>query len=186
MKPAELFFLACALSMDAFAVALCKSLAAGGAKARQSLCCGLWFGTFQALMPLIGYLLGARFQAIIEGVDHWIAFVLLSVIGANMLKEAFGQGEAALNAAFTPSAMLPLAVATGIDALAVGVTFACLRVRILPSVLVIGLTTFFLSTLGSGAGTLLGAKWRRRSEAAGGIVLLLIGAKILLEHLFFR
>ena len=178
----ELFILAIGLSMDAFAVAICKGLSTGEPKPRHYICVGLYFGGFQALMPLIGYLLGSRFQKLIENIDHWVAFILLVLIGANMIREAFGDAEK-LNADFSVRAMLPLALATSIDALAVGVTFAFLEVRIAPAVTLIGVTTCLLSALGLWLGKRFGAKYRSRAVLAGGIVLILIGVKILLEHL---
>lgn len=186
MSVAELFVLAVGLSMDAFAVSVCKGLSAKRVKFTHMLACGLWFGAFQALLPLIGYLLGVRFQNLIESVDHWIAFALLGVIGANMLRESAGEVGGNLSAAFTPKAMLPLAVATGVDALAVGVSFAFLQVNIYPSIALIGFTTLLLSFAGVKVGEALGARWKRRAEALGGAILIGIGVKILIEHLFFR
>ena len=142
---------------------------------------GLYFGGFQALMPLAGYLLGSRFQSMIQRVDHWIAFVLLALIGANMVRESQGEAEH-LDDSFTPGTMLPLAVATSIDALAVGVTFAFLNVRIIPAAALIGVTTFALSAIGVRLGSVFGARYQARAELAGGIVLILMGVKILLEH----
>ena len=142
---------------------------------------GLYFGGFQALMPLAGYLLGSRFQSMIQRVDHWIAFVLLALIGANMVRESQGEAEH-LDDSFTPGTMLPLAVATSIDALDVGVTFAFLNVRIIPAAALIGVTTFALSAIGMRLGNVFGARYQARAELAGGIVLILMGVKILLEH----
>ena len=142
---------------------------------------GLYFGGFQALMPLAGYLLGSRFQSMIQRVDHWIAFVLLALIGANMVRESQGEVEH-LDDSFTPGTMLPLAVATSIDALAVGVTFAFLNVRIIPAAALIGVTTFALSAIGVRLGNVFGTRYQARAELAGGIVLILMGVKILLEH----
>ena len=181
----ELFILAVGLSMDAFAVSVCKGLSAGRVKFKHMLACGLWFGGFQALMPLIGYLLGVNFQHLIVKFDHWIAFVLLAIIGANMIRESFGDEEEELNSAFSPKAMLPLAVATSIDALAVGVSFAFLQVKIVPAVSLIGVTTCILSAIAVMAGGFCGMKWKKRAEFAGGVILILIGLKILIEHLFF-
>ena len=134
-------------------------------------------------MPLFGYLLGCRFQIVIERFDHWIAFILLAIIGANMIRETKGGEEDELNSSFGVSAMLPLAIATSIDALAVGVTFAFLKVSIVPAVLFIGVTTFILSAVGVKIGNVFGLKYKARAELAGGIVLVLMGTKILLEHL---
>lgn len=181
MRMYELLILAVSLSMDAFAVSVCKGLSAGRPRAGHCLLCGAWFGGFQALMPLIGWLLGARFQEAIVSIDHWIAFTLLSMIGANMVRGAGGGEE--LSCSFAPGAMLPLAVATSIDALAVGITFAFLQVEILPAVLSIGTTTFLLSALGVKVGAASGGPLRGRAEIAGGIVLIGMGAKILAEHI---
>ena len=178
----ELFVIAVGLSMDAFAVSVCKGLSVGRARAGHCLTAGVYFGGFQMLMPLAGYLLGVRFQGIIASVDHWIAFVLLGVIGANMIREAGGGGEC-LDCSFQPRAMLPLAVATSIDALAVGVTFACLEVDILPAVAFIGAATFGLCWAGVGLGARLGERFGSRAQLAGGAVLIAMGSKILLEHL---
>ena len=181
----ERLLLAVGLSMDAFAVSVCKGLSVKRVKKRNMFACGAYFGGFQALMPLLGYLLGARFQALIARVDHWIAFVLLSTIGINMIREALGPDNDALDDSFRARAMLPLAVATSIDALAVGVTFAFLQVEIVSSVCFIGAVTFVLSALGVKLGGIFGMKWKRRAELTGGAILMLIGLKILLEHLFF-
>ena len=179
----ELFLVAVGLSMDAFAVAVCKGLAAGKVKFRQMLIPGVWFGAFQALMPLSGYFLGARFEKYIVSVDHWIAFVLLAGIGANMLREALKNESGGEDAAMTVKVMLPLALATSIDALVVGITFAFLQVRILPAVCFIGVITFLLSMAGVKIGSLFGERWRRGAEIAGGVILILLGLKVLLQHL---
>ena len=181
----ELFLIALSLSMDAFAVSLCKGLSAGRPTPGQCLICGVWFGGFQALMPLIGFLLGVRFQGLISSVDHWVAFVLLGLIGLNMIREALGGGEEHLDSSFGPRAMLPLAVATSIDALAVGVTFAFLRVEIAPAVALIGVTTLVLSALGVKVGSVFGDRFQSKAELAGGVILILMGTKILLEHTVF-
>lgn len=178
----ELFIIALGLSMDAFAVAVCKGLSVRKASPRHALTAGLYFGGFQALMPLLGYFLGTQFESLIQSVDHWIAFALLGLIGANMIRESRAESEE-LNDSFGPKAMLPLAVATSIDALAVGVTFAFLQVQIAPAVSLIGVTTFALSCLGVKLGNVFGAKYKSRAEFFGGVVLILMGAKILLEHL---
>lgn len=182
MSLAELFIIAVGLSMDAFAVSVCKGLSVKKAELRNALCVGAYFGGFQALMPLIGYLLGTQFQALITSVDHWVAFVLLALIGGNMIRESFGEEEQ-LDACFTPKAMLPLAVATSIDALAMGVTFAFLRVNIVFAVIFIGVTTFALSAAGLKIGNIFGARFKTLAERFGGTVLVLMGVKILLEHL---
>ena len=179
----ELFIIAVGLSMDAFAVSICKGLSVGRVSPRHALICGVWFGGFQALMPAIGWLLGTRFQTLITTVDHWIAFVLLCIIGGNMVRESFGDEEEEVSASFSPAAMLPLAVATSIDALAIGVTFAFLSVDIAPAVGFIGCTTLVLSAVGAWVGGLFGDRWKAPAERFGGIVLILMGCKILLEHL---
>lgn len=153
----ELFILAVGLSMDAFAVSVCKGLSVKKLRPKHMLIAGLYFGGFQALMPLIGYFLGVQFQSLIQDFDHWIAFVLLSLIGANMIKESRESADE-LNDSFGVKAMLPLAVATSIDALAVGVTFAFLQVNIVSAVSFIGVTTFILSAVGIRIGNIFGAK----------------------------
>jgi len=182
MSFGELFVIAVGLSMDAFAVSICKGLSVSGLELRHCAVCGGWFGGFQALMPLLGWLLGVQFQQAIASVDHWLAFVLLALIGINMIREARSEGED-LNGSFSFRAMFPLAVATSIDALVVGVTFAFLRAPILPAVALIGLTTFVLSAAGAKVGAAFGERSRAKAELVGGIVLILMGAKILLEHL---
>ena len=184
MSLVELFLLAVGLSMDAFAVSVCKGLSTPRVRVKHMLLCGAYFGGFQALMPLIGYLLGVRFQSMIERVDHWVAFVLLAIIGINMIREALGSEEEQMDASFGFKTMLLLAVATSIDALAVGVTFAFLNVQIVPAVCFIGAVTFVLSMLGVRLGSVFGTKWKQRAELAGGAILVLIGLKILIEHLF--
>lgn len=178
-----LFVTAVGLSMDAFAVSVCKGLALKKTSLKSVCIVGLWFGGFQALMPAVGYLLGTRFQNAVSAIDHWIAFLLLALIGANMIKEAFSREECDTDCALTPKAMLPLAVATSIDALAVGITYAFLQVRILPAVSLIGVTTFVLSAAGVKIGTVFGLKYKSRAEITGGVILILMGIKILLEHL---
>ena len=184
MSLVELFLLAVGLSMDAFAVSVCKGLSTPRVRAKHMLLCGAYFGGFQALMPLIGYLLGVRFQSMIERIDHWVAFVLLAIIGINMIREALGSEEEQMDAFFGFKTMLLLAVATSIDALAVGVTFAFLNVQIVPAVCFIGVVTFILSMLGVRLGSVFGTKWKQRAELAGGAILVLIGLKILIKHLF--
>ena len=182
----ELFLIAVGLSMDAFAVSVCKGLSAGRVRLGHALTAGIWFGGFQALMPFLGWLLGSRFQSFISSIDHWIAFVLLGLIGANMVRESRSQEEEEVGASFTPRAMLPLAIATSIDALTVGITFAFLQldqVDILWAVSLIGVTTFVLSAIGVKAGGIVGERGKSRAELAGGIVLILMGCKILVEHL---
>ena len=183
MSLAELFILAVGLSMDAFAVSVCKGLSVRRAGVKECCIAGLYFGGFQALMPAIGYFLGVQFREYITSVDHWIAFVLLALIGGSMVRESRSREEEEVDASFTPRAMLPLAVATSIDALAVGVTFAFLRVDIGPAVGFIGLTTLLLSTAGVWVGGVFGARWKSGAELCGGLALILMGCKILLEHL---
>ena len=185
MRLYELFIIAVSLSMDAFAVSICKGLSTGRPRLGHCLICGGWFGGFQALMPFLGWLLGVRFQGMIVSVDHWIAFFLLGLIGFNMVRESRGGEAEELDASFAPAAMLPLAVATSIDALAVGVTFAFLQVDIVPAVAFIGVTTFVLSNLGVKVGSVFGARYKSRAELVGGLVLMGMGIKILLEHTLF-
>ena len=180
----ELLSLAVGLSMDAFAVSICKGLSVNRVRPKHMLICGLYFGGFQMLMPLIGYLLGVNFRSMIASVDHWIAFVLLSLIGANMLRESFSKDkDENVDASFGVKTMLLMAVATSIDALAVGVTFAFLEVNIVPAVSFIGITTFVFSAAGVLIGNIFGTKWKNKAEFAGGAILILIGLKILIEHL---
>lgn len=179
----ELFVLAVGLSMDAFAVAVCKGLAIGRIQWKHVLIVGLWFGGFQALMPLIGYLLGSSFAEYIVAVDHWIAMILLTLIGANMIRESLDRDPEHVNPSLGIRTMFIMAVATSIDALAVGVTFAFLEVRILPAVSFIGVTTFLLSALGVKIGSIFGTKYKSKAELLGGVILILLGIKILLEHL---
>lgn len=176
----ELFVLAVGLSMDAFAVSICKGLSLGKIKAKHMCIAGAWFGGFQALMPLIGYFLGSFFAEAITKYDHWIAFVLLVLIGGNMIKEAFGKEEE-LNNAMDIKTMFLLAVATSIDALAVGVTFAFLQVQIIPAIIFIGAVTFAFSAVGIKIGSIFGTKYKSKAEFIGGVILILIGLKILLE-----
>ena len=180
----ELFILAVGLSMDAFAVSICKGLSVQRLRPRHALICGAYFGGFQALMPLIGWLLGRQFEELIKSIDHWIAFGLLVLIGANMIRESFGKDEE-VNDSFSFKTMLPLAIATSIDALAVGVTFAFLEVQIVPAISLIGVTTFAISAAGVKIGNVFGTKYKSKAELAGGIILILLGIKILIEHLFF-
>lgn len=177
----ELFVLAVGLSMDAFAVSVCKGLSLGKIKWKHMCIAGAWFGGFQALMPLIGYFLGRFFTDMIEQYDHWIAFILLVLIGGNMVKEALGGEEEDLDCSMSPKTMFVLAVATSIDALAVGVTFAFLKVAIVPAVTFIGVVTFVCSAIGVKIGSIFGVKYKSKAELCGGIILMLIGVKILLE-----
>ncbi len=184
----ELFIIAVGLSMDAFAVAVCKGLSVYKLEKKHMLITGLWFGGFQGLMPLIGYLLGSTFESYITPIDHWVAFVLLGIIGINMIKEAFEKDDCDCednsDASFSVKTMFVMAVATSIDALAVGITFALLPdVNITAAVAFIGVITFTLSCVGIKIGNVFGAKFKSKAELAGGIILILMGAKILLEHL---
>ena len=180
----ELLVIAVGLSMDAFAVSVCKGLSVSRVRLKHVLITGLYFGGFQAAMPLIGYCLGKQFQSLITSIDHWIAFVLLGFIGLNMIRESRSRGEEeGCNASFGFTTMLPLAVATSIDALAVGITFAFLRVHITTAVSCIGATTFLLSAIGLKIGNLFGIRYKSGAELLGGIVLVLMGIKILLDHL---
>lgn len=179
----ELFILAIGLSMDAFAVSICKGLSLGKIKIKHCLIAGVWFGGFQALMPLVGYFLGVGFSGLVSKFSHWIAFALLLIIGANMIKEAFGKDEEDTDASMSPKNMLLLAIATSIDALAVGVTFAFLEVSIVPAVSFIGLVTFAFSAVGVKIGSLFGTKYKSKAQIVGGAILVLLGVKILLEGL---
>ncbi len=171
------------LSMDAFAVSLCKGISLKKMSWLGAVIAGLYFGGFQALMPVIGYLAGSRFYKQIERYDHWIAFILLLTIGVNMIRESFGKDEQT-DEGFSWRSMLPLAVATSIDALAVGVTFGFLAVNIAFAAAVIGCTTFLFSAAGVWIGHAFGTRFRASSERVGGIMLILIGARILIEHMF--
>lgn len=183
MELFELFLIALGLSMDAFAVAICKGLSVQKLQVKHMVLVGAYFGVFQAVMPLIGYFLGSQFQSYIVSVDHWIAFVLLAIIGLSMIREAVSKDEEEVNASFDVKTMVLLAIATSIDALAVGVTFAFLNVDIVPAVSFIGIITFVLSMIGVKIGNVFGARFKSKAEIFGGIVLILIGGKILLEHL---
>lgn len=189
MQNWEMLLLGAGLAMDAFAASICKGLAAPRHRWKDTVLVGLLFGGFQAAMPLAGYFLGIRFASAIQAFDHWIAFVLLAAIGINMIREARDeeceQCQAELNSSFHLKALLPLAVATSIDALAVGIGFAFLQVHILIAVCSIGIITFLLSCIGVELGAAFGSKWKAKAELAGGLVLIFIGTKILLEHLGF-
>lgn len=181
----ELFLIAVGLSMDAFAVSVCKGLAMPKCTFKKAAIVGLWFGGFQALMPAIGYVLGAQFQEAIASIDHWIAFVLLALIGRNMIHEALDNDEEEADASLNVKTMFLLAVATSIDALAIGITFAFLKVNIIPAVCFIGIVTFIISFAGVKIGNVFGARYKNKAEIVGGIILILLGLKILLEHLGF-
>ncbi len=179
----ELLILAVGLAMDAFAVAVCKGLSLRTLKLQQALLVGVWFGLFQALMPALGWLLGSAFSGLVQSVDHWMAFVLLSIIGGNMIREGLQGDDENCDPSLSFGVMLLLAVATSIDALAVGITFAFLNVSILLAVALIGVVTFTISAVGVKMGNLFGARYKSKAEFFGGAVLILIGLKILLEHL---
>lgn len=178
----ELLTLAVGLSMDAFAIAICKGLSVKKVELKHILSVGLWFGGAQAVMPLLGYLLGTSFASYVEKVDHWIAFVLLVIIGGGMIKESREETKS-MDDSFSVKVMFPLAVAGSIDALAVGVSFAFLNVEILPAILIIGAATFIFSAAGIVIGNRFGEKYRSKAEIAGGVILILIGIKILLDGL---
>ncbi|MCH5274745.1 MAG: manganese efflux pump [Lachnospiraceae bacterium] len=187
MNLLSLFLLAVGLSMDAFAVSVCKGLATPKITLKKACIVGLWFGGFQALMPTLGYLVGYRFQDKITALDHWIAFILLFIIGINMIREAFSKEEESVGASLAFKEMLLLALATSIDALAVGVTFAFLPdVPILPAVIFIGMITFLFSAAGMKIGNIFGTRYKSKAELVGGIILLFIGLHILIEHLFLQ
>ena len=179
----ELILIAIGLAMDAFAVSVCKGLAMPKITLKKTLIVGIWFGGFQALMPALGYLLGVQFRDKITAIDHWIAFILLGLIGANMIKEACSGECEQENDSLDFRTMLLLAVATSIDALAVGITFAFLNVHLLWAVSFIGVTTFTLSAIGVKIGNIFGTRYKSKAELAGGIILIVLGCKILLEHL---
>lgn len=176
----DLLLIGVSLSMDAFAVSICKGLSVRKVTLRHALTCGIWFGVFQAGMPVLGYFLGSQFSSLLNRVGPWVAFILLALIGANMVRESFGEDEEVDND-FSAKAMLPLAVATSIDALAVGVSFAAMQVNIVPAACIIGITTCVLSAIGVKVGAVFGDKYRALAERMGGIVLILIGLKTLIE-----
>ena len=181
----ELFIIAVGLSMDACAVSICKGLSVQKVTFRHAATCGGYFGAFQALMPVIGFVLGVQFRSLITGIDHWIALILLGLIGANMIREALSGEEEEVNCSFCFRAMLPLAIATSIDALAVGVTFAAMDIgsKIVFAVIFIGVVTFLLSAIGVKIGNLFGNRYEKVAQIAGGVILILLGVKILIEHL---
>ena len=184
----EIFLIAVSLALDAFAVSVSSGISIPGFGPRQAVKMGLWFGTFQFLMPLLGWLLGSSVSQYIEAVDHWVAFGLLAVIGGKMAWESLRRGCGEEDEAppdLSARRLCVLAIATSIDALAVGITFAFLHVQIVPAITFIGVTTFILSVIGVKIGNLFGAKYKSYAEIAGGIVLILLGTKILLEHLGF-
>ncbi len=179
----EIFLLSVGLSMDAFAVSVCKGLSLKKIRLKHGLVVGLWFGGFQALMPVVGYFFGSTFRSVITTFDHWIAFGLLFLIGANMIRESVSGNDGKTDSSLAFKPMLLLAIATSIDALAVGITFSFLDVNIVPAVTTIGITTFALSVVGLLVGSTFGTRFKSKAEIAGGTVLILLGVKILLEHL---
>ena len=179
----ELFVIAVGLSADAFAVAICKGLSFKKLSIKNCTTIGIYFGLFQGIMPLIGFILGISFQEIITQIDHWIAFILLSIIGLNMIKDSLSKEQEKLNQKINFKVMFPLALATSIDALAVGITFAFLKVNIYLAISIISITTFFISITGVIIGNKVGNKLEKKAELLGGLILIMIGLKILLEHL---
>ena len=182
MNTWELFIIAIGLSMDAFAVSICKGLSVQKEDFRNNIIVGIYFGGFQAIMPFLGYLLCTRFSSLITSVDHWVAFVLLLIIGGKMVVDSRDISRP-LNSSFGIKAMFPLAVATSIDALAIGITFAFLDVQIIPAITIIGAVTFVFSVVGVKIGTVFGSRFKSKAEFMGGIILILMGTRILLEHL---
>lgn len=179
----EIVLISIGLAMDAFAVAVCKGLSMKKMEWKKAVIVAFYFGGFQALMPAIGFFLGVSFEELVTKVDHWIAFILLGIIGINMIKEAFDKEKETINDSIDIKTMIVLAIATSIDALAVGITFAFLKVDLLTAVTLIGVITFALSLIGVKIGNKFGDKYERKSELIGGIILILMGVKILLEHL---
>ena len=169
--------------MDAFAVSVCKGLSVTKVRLSESLKVGLWFGGFQALMPLAGFFAGVHFADFVASVDHWIAFILLGIIGANMIKDSREDDSCHIDSDFSVRAMLPLAVATSIDALAVGVSLAFLKVNIISAVVIIGLVTALFSVAGVNLGKILGCRFKSKAELLGGILMIAMGVRILIDHL---
>ena len=183
MGAIEILLISIGLAMDAFAVSVCKGLAMKKMSWKKAIIIGLYFGIFQAVMPVIGYFLGTTFERFITNVDHWIAFILLVGIGINMVKEAFDKESENRNDDVDVKTMLVLSIATSIDALAIGITFACLKIHIAMPVIIIGLITFIISVIGVKIGNRFGNKYEKKAEIMGGVILILLGIKILLEHL---
>lgn len=183
MGTIELLLLSVGLAMDAFAVSICKGISMKRMNWRKALIIGMYFGGFQALMPVIGYFLGTAFESIITNIDHWVAFILLGIIGGNMIKEAFEDESENCNDDVGFKTMIMLAIATSIDALAVGITFAFLKVNLIAAISMIGVITFVLSVIGTKIGNRFGDKYESKAELVGGVILVLLGIKILLEHL---
>lgn len=182
MSIVELFILSVGLAMDAFAVSICKGLAMERATLKKAGIVGLWFGGFQALMPLLGYFLGSQFASYVTEIAPWIAFGLLVFIGGNMIREAFDSEEEDKDSSLAAGKMFMLAIATSIDALAVGVTFAFLNVNIAEAISLIGVITFLISAIGVKIGNIFGSRYKKKAEISGGVILILLGIKILLEH----
>ena len=183
MRVVELLLLSIGLAMDAFAVSVCKGISMKKMNWKKAIVIGLYFGGFQALMPTIGYFLGTAFQSLITSIDHWIAFILLGIIGGGMIKEAFEDDKENVNDDVGFKTMIILAIATSIDALAVGITFAFLNVNLILAVSLIGIITFIISVIGTKIGNRFGDKYERKAEMVGGIILIFLGIKILLEHI---
>ena len=183
MGAIEILLISIGLAMDAFAVSVCKGLAMKKMSWKKAIIIGLYFGIFQAVMPVIGYFLGTTFERFITYVDHWVAFILLVGIGINMVKEAFNKESENRNDNVDMKTMLVLSIATSIDALAIGITFACLKIHIVMPVITIGLITFIISVIGVKIGNQFGDKYGKKAEIMGGVILILLGIKILLEHL---
>lgn len=179
----EILLISLGLAMDAFAVSVCKGLAMKKMNWKKAIIIGLYFGVFQAVMPIIGFFLGTTFEGFITNVDHWVAFILLVVIGINMIKEAFEKESENRNDNVDMKTMIVLSIATSIDALAIGITFACLKMHILVPVITIGVITFIISVIGVKIGNRFGDKYEKKAEIMGGVILILLGTKILLEHL---
>ena len=183
MEVTELLLLSVGLAMDAFAVSICKGISMKKMNWKKAIIIGLYFGGFQALMPTIGFFLGSAFQSLITNIDHWIAFILLAIIGGGMIKESFEEDSENRNDDVSFKTMILLAIATSIDALAVGITFAFLKVNLILAVSLIGIITFIIAVLGTKIGNRFGDKYERKAEIVGGVILILLGLKILLEHL---
>ena len=183
MGVVELLLLSIGLAMDAFAVSVCKGISMKKMNWKKAIIIGLYFGGFQALMPTIGYFLGSAFQSLITSIDHWIAFILLGIIGGGMIKESFEDDKENVNDDVSFKTMIILAIATSIDALAVGITFAFLNVNLILAVSLIGIITFIISVIGTKIGNRFGDKYERKAEIVGGIILIFLGIKILLEHI---
>lgn len=179
----EIFLVGVGLAMDAFAVSICKGLSMKKLDWKKAIIIALYFGIFQAVMPVIGYFLGTTFESLVTQIDHWIAFILLGIIGINMIKEAFSNDSENVNDKVDFKTMIILAIATSIDALAIGITFAFFKTNLLLAVIIIGIITFMLSLIGVKIGNKFGNKYEKKAEIFGGVILILIGVKILIEHL---